>query len=169
MIHLPKSGWFCSFEKCQHLMDSTSVWEQRTEEGAHLPCGCPHKLGFSGDGSLMIGVDFFFFFSLVMFVVESLYWILQFTHCIVFMLNHLRHVWFFVTPWTVALQGPLSLGFTRQEYWSGLLCTPPGDLPDQASNLGLLRCRWILYHCDTWEAKIRRPNRDYRIAQLKML
>ena len=73
---------------------------------------------------------FFFFFSLVKFVVESLYWILQFTHCIVFMLNHLRHVWLFVTPWTVAHQGPLSMGFTRQEYCSGLLCTPPGDLPD---------------------------------------
>ena len=36
-----------------------------------------------------------------------------------------------VTPWTVAHQGPLSMGFTRQEYWSGLLCIPPGYLPDQ--------------------------------------
>ena len=36
----------------------------------------------------------------------------------------------FVTPWTIACQGPLSMGFSRQEYWSGLLCPPPGDLPD---------------------------------------
>ena len=36
------------------------------------------------------------------------------------------HVWFFVTPWTVAHQGPLSMGFSRQEYWSGLPCRPPG-------------------------------------------
>ena len=36
----------------------------------------------------------------------------------------------FVTPWTVALQDPLSMGFSRQEYWSGLPCPPPGDLPD---------------------------------------
>ena len=36
----------------------------------------------------------------------------------------------FATPWTVALQGPLSLGFSRQEYWSGLAFAPPGDLPD---------------------------------------
>ena len=36
----------------------------------------------------------------------------------------------FATPWTVALQGPLSLGFSRQDYWSGLAFPPPGDLPD---------------------------------------
>ena len=35
-----------------------------------------------------------------------------------------------VTPWTVALQTPLSIGFSRQEYWSGLPCPPPEDLPD---------------------------------------
>ena len=33
------------------------------------------------------------------------------------------------TLWTVALQAPLSMGFSRQEYWSGLPCPPPGDLP----------------------------------------
>ena len=32
--------------------------------------------------------------------------------------------------WTVALQAPLSMGFSRQEYWSGLPGPPPGDLPD---------------------------------------
>ena len=36
-------------------------------------------------------------------------------------------------PWTAALQAPLSMGFSRQEYWSGLPCPPPGDLP----NLGI--------------------------------
>ena len=39
-------------------------------------------------------------------------------------------VWFFATPWTVAHQAPLSLGFSRQGYWSGLPCPPPRDLPD---------------------------------------
>ena len=34
------------------------------------------------------------------------------------------------TPWTVACQAPLSLGFSKQEYWSGLPCPPPGNLPD---------------------------------------
>ena len=35
-----------------------------------------------------------------------------------------------MAPWTVAHQGPLSMGFSGQEYWSGLPCSPPGDLPD---------------------------------------
>ena len=34
------------------------------------------------------------------------------------------------TPWTVAHQAPLSIGFSRQEYWSRLPCPPPGDLPN---------------------------------------
>ena len=36
----------------------------------------------------------------------------------------------FVTLWTVACQAPLSMGFSRQEYWSELPCPSPGDLPD---------------------------------------
>ena len=48
-------------------------------------------------------------------------------HC---MLNHFSHVQLFVTPWTMAFQAFLSMGFTRQEYWSWLPCPPPGDLPD---------------------------------------
>ena len=39
-------------------------------------------------------------------------------------------VWLFATPWTVAHQVLLSMGFSRQEYWSGLPCSPLGDLPD---------------------------------------
>ena len=35
-----------------------------------------------------------------------------------------------VIPWTAALQALLSMGFSRQEHWSGLPCPPPGDLPD---------------------------------------
>ena len=34
------------------------------------------------------------------------------------------------TLWTVAHQAPLSMGFSSQQYWSGLPCPPPGDLPD---------------------------------------
>ena len=44
-------------------------------------------------------------------------------------LSHFSHVQFFVTPRTVAPQASQSLGFSRQEYWSGLPCLPPGDLP----------------------------------------
>ena len=41
----------------------------------------------------------------------------------------LSRVRLFATPWTVAYQASPSLGFSRQEYWSGLSCPPPGDLP----------------------------------------
>ena len=45
------------------------------------------------------------------------------------MLSCCSHVQLFVTLWTVA-QTPLSMGFSRHKYWSGLPCPPPGDLPD---------------------------------------
>ena len=46
------------------------------------------------------------------------------------MLSRFGCGWLFVTLWTVACQAPLSMGFSRQEYWSGLSCQPPGHLPD---------------------------------------
>ena len=63
----------------------------------------------------------------------------------------------FVTPWTVALQAPLSMGFPRQEYWSGLSFPSPGDLPYpgiepvspewQVDSLPLSHLR----SCEVWE------------------
>ena len=53
---------------------------------------------------------------------------------------------------SVAHPAPLSMEFSRQEYWSGLLFPTSGDLPTQGSNpclLHLLTGRWILYHCTT--------------------
>ena len=41
----------------------------------------------------------------------------------------LSHIWLFATPWTVAHRAALSMGFSRQEYWSGLPFPLPGDLP----------------------------------------
>ena len=46
------------------------------------------------------------------------------------MLSHFTHVWLFASLWTEALQAPLSVGFSRQKWWSGLPCPPLGDLPD---------------------------------------
>ena len=46
------------------------------------------------------------------------------------MLNRFSRVRLFATPWTVACQAPLSVEFSRQEYWSGLSCPSPGNLPD---------------------------------------
>ena len=61
----------------------------------------------------------------------------------------------FVTPWTVVRQAPLSMGFPRQEYWSGLPYLSLGGLfnPEiEPHLLHLLHCRWILYHWATRRA-----------------
>ena len=51
----------------------------------------------------------------------------------------LCHVWLFATPWTVALQAPLSMEFSRPEYWSGFHFLLQGIFPTQGSNPGLLQ------------------------------
>ena len=63
----------------------------------------------------------------------------------------LSHVQLFATPWTIARQIPLSMGFPRQEYWSGLPFPSSGDLPTQGSrprDRTQVSCvgRRILYH-----------------------
>ena len=59
----------------------------------------------------------------------------------------LSHGQLFSTPWTVVHQAPLSMGFSRQEHWSGLPFPSPGDLPTQGSNPHLLHWQaWILYN-----------------------
>ena len=45
-------------------------------------------------------------------------------------MKSLSHIRLFATPWTVAYQAPLSLGFSRQKYWSGSPFPSPGDLPN---------------------------------------
>ena len=45
-------------------------------------------------------------------------------------------VWLFATPWTIACQAPLSMGFSRQEHWSGLPFPSPGDLPNPGIKSG---------------------------------
>ena len=50
-----------------------------------------------------------------------------------------------VIPWTAACQAPLSMGFSKQGYWSGLPFPSPGYLPDPEIKRGLLHCRQILY------------------------
>ena len=58
----------------------------------------------------------------------------------------LIHIWVFATPSTEAHQAPLSMGFSRQEYWSGLPFPSPGDFPNPGSNPGLPYCRQIPYY-----------------------
>ena len=58
-------------------------------------------------------------------------------------LSHLVMSDSFVTLWTLAHKAPLSMKFSRQEYWSGLPFPPPGDLPNPEIEQSLLQ---ILYH-----------------------
>ena len=65
------------------------------------------------------------------------------------MLSHFSHVRLCVTLWIVDHQASLSMGFPKQEYWSGLPCPPPGDLPDPRikpeSHVSCIGRR-VLYH-----------------------
>ena len=62
----------------------------------------------------------------------------------------LRRVQLIVTPWTVALQAPLPMGFSKQEYWSGLSFFLQTIFLSQGWNLGLRHYTQILYHLATY-------------------
>ena len=73
------------------------------------------------------------------------------TSLCVCMLSHFSRVQLFVTPWTVACQTPLSMGFRRQKYWSGLSFPPPRHQPrDQTCSISVSYVSYIgrqgLYH-----------------------
>ena len=81
-------------------------------------------------------------------------------------LNHFSRIWLPETLRTVAHQAPLSMGFSRQEYWSGLPCPPPGDLPDPGIEPMSLMClalaggffttsaTWGHHYTGIWNIKI---------------
>ena len=56
--------------------------------------------------------------------------LLQYRAHVAYCAQMLSRVRLCVTPWTAARQAPLSMGFSRQEHWSGLPCPPPGDRPN---------------------------------------
>ena len=86
----------------------------------------------------------------------NLLWILStvfFISFTIFFISDYSLYFLFVIPWTLACQAPLSMGFSRQEYWNGLPFPSPGALPDSgikpgspARDPGFLHCRQILYH-----------------------
>ena len=73
------------------------------------------------------------------------------------MLSSFSHVQLFATLWTVGLQAPLSMGFSRQEYWSGLPCSSPRDLLDpgtEPASLTLLQWQMGFFtNSATWKAE----------------
>ena len=80
------------------------------------------------------------------------------------LLSCFSRVHLFATLWTVACQATLSMGFSRQEYWSGLPRPPPGDLPNPGIKhmwlwvQGKERCRWLA-------TRSQRPRRNH-VAEL---
>jgi len=91
------------------------------------------------------------------FIVKWGWWCVFWGLCMcAWVLSHFSCVQLSVTPCTVALQAPLSMGFSRQEYWSSLPCPPPGDLPDPGTELTSLTSSALaggfFYHWATWEA-----------------
>ena len=58
----------------------------------------------------------------------------------------LSYVWLFATSWTVACQAPLSMGLSKQEYWSGLPFPSPGALPDSGTEPRSPALQAILHH-----------------------
>ena len=79
-------------------------------------------------------------------------------------LSHFSHIWLFATLPTVASQAPLSMGFSRQEYWSGLPRPPPGDLPDPGFEHASLTSPALAGRFFTTSAT-RKPRLDHRVTQ----
>ena len=65
-------------------------------------------------------------------------------------------VWLFVTPWTTALQAPLSTGFSRQEYWLVMPSSIGSSWPRDQTEVSVISCigSWIVYHWATWKASL---------------
>ena len=77
-----------------------------------------------------------------------IHFVLPFVHntCVCVLLKSLLSCWLFVTPWTVAHQAPLSMELSRQKYWSGLPCPPPGDLPHPGIGPLISHALYFFYH-----------------------
>ena len=87
---------------------------------------------------------------------------------IIYVQSHFSCVQLFATLWTVARKSPLSMGFSRQEYWSGLWCPPPGDPPDPGIEPVSLRSPTlggrVFIISATWKARI-----IYKLNHMKLL
>ena len=80
-------------------------------------------------------------------------------------LSHFSCVWLFATTWTVARQAPLSMGFSRQEYWSGLSCPPQGIFLTQ----GLNACLPCLLYWQVVSLPLAPPRKPYYVLVVQLL
>ena len=118
------------------------VWYQSFETYWNFLCG-PFLKDFA-----CVQKEYVFFFGCTVLHMYHTY-----VHACV--LSHFNRVWFFATPWTVACQAPLSMGFSRQEYWRRLPSPPPGDLPNPRIKPVSQLLHWqtgSLRPSATWEA-----------------
>ena len=109
---------------------ASSVLSGRGPIDFPIPCGKISLLPFT------CSFQYFWSINMSLWITMStwfLHWLISKINsltCIrVCMLNRFSHVRLFETPWTIAHQAPLSTGFSRQEYWSGLPSSSPEDLP----------------------------------------
>ena len=81
------------------------------------------------------------------------------------MLSHFSPVQLFATPWTAVHQAPLTVGFSRQEYWNGLPSSPPGDLPYPGTEPASLVSPALAggFHHTTWEAPCPYPQTNQKL------
>ena len=79
-------------------------------------------------------------------------------------LSHFSSVRLFATLWAIGRQASLSMGFSRQKYWSGLPCHPPGNLPNPgtelASHTSPALAGSFFTTSATWEAETSLPNEN---------
>ena len=71
-------------------------------------------------------------------------------------LGHFSHVQLCVTLWTATCQASLSMGFSRQGYWSGLPCSPSGDLPDPRNRTCI---SWVYLYWQTGSLPLAPPGK----------
>ena len=87
-------------------------------------------------------------------------------------ISRFSRVWLFATPWSVACQAPLFMGFFRQEYWRGLPLTSPGDLPDPGIKLTSLVSPALAGRffttSTTWEGREDRCEKPIELIQQKL-
>ena len=109
---------------------------ERTCDSVHRACllfPCPSQTRFSTPDTMWrcsdwAGFAWSTFFGVILKHIADV----ESFHLCIFQVHaqSLSFVWFFAVLWTEAHQAPLSMGYSRPEYWSGLLFPPPGDLPD---------------------------------------
>ena len=99
-------------------------------EGNTFLHSCSHYVYFFNFNNVCSSFSFTFFlnFSCCLLLVSNQHFL--FSNIYVYVISCFTHVWIFGTLWIVACQAPLSIAFSRQEYWSELLFPSPGGLPN---------------------------------------